>query len=611
MRFSRLSTYWWLLAGGIALLVWLGVQQYRWIGRASEAEQQERRQFLHNALGGVRGELMERLRKPLASIRPERGFTPGTDYSAHFAARFLQWQKEGSDPALLGGITLGLIQTDGTIRCLRIGAGEKVFSDYAWPPPLSSYRTDLERHAQFAGGEPPFIPDGNTWGWNGSRLDIIFPLIEASPPPIFPPSEETRQPQLRRPAPPELRGWCFLEIQPGFLQTLLPDLIQRYFGEAGLDTYRVALLSDQPPYVVYQSPVPGLNWRPTDRADEEVPLFMPPRPERAPAPMAMNESGKAQMPPPPQPLAGGRNRFMPDPPAWRLVAQHKAGSLDEAVRRNRRQSIVFSSGAWLLLLGSGVLLVLSTHRARRLARQQMDFVAGVSHELRTPLTVIQMTGYNLAQGKLGDWQRVRQYGEVIQKEVRRLTTQVEQMLSFAGIESGRKLYDLRPVNVADVIERALAEYLPAFEAEGWRVEKQVGTEMPPAIADAQVLESVLKNLLQNALKYAGKGRWLGISAQPAQKGNRSEVQIIVSDHGPGIEPEDLSHIFAPFYRGRNQAAGSAAPGVGLGLSLVRRHLAAMGGKVTVRTASGQGAAFTLHLPAAKPESTKANHRLLL
>jgi signal transduction histidine kinase len=598
MRFSRVTTYWWLLAGGIALLAWLGVRQYRWIEKASEAEREERRQFLRNALGGVRNELLERLRRPLATLRPEWSFRPGTNYPALFAARFQQWQREGSDPALLGGVAIAWIEGSGNIRYSRMGAADKAFVDSAWPAALLFYRTDLERHAQLPGSEPPFIPEGNAWGWNGSMLTLIFAIVETDqPPPTLPDGGAGRPPPRRRDAP-ELRGWCFLEIEPVFLQNLLSGLVLRYFGEAGVDSYLVALRSDLPPRIVYQSAPPGTSWQSTDSADEEVPLFSPPGPGRIPRPREEVDPGKRMAPPPP---AGSRNRFSPDPPGWRLLARHKTGSLDEAIGRNRRQSLVFSSSVLLLLLGSGVLLVRSTHRARRLAQQQMEFVAGVSHELRTPLTVINTTSYNLAQGKVSDGRRVQQYGEAIQKEVRRLTTQVEQMLSFAGIESGRKLYDLSPVDVADIIAKALAEYTPAFEAEGWHIERQVEAGLPAAMADARVLESALKNLVENALKYAGAGRWLGIRARAERERERSEIRITVSDHGPGIKPDDLPHIFEPFYRGRNQTAGPAIAGVGLGLSLVQRQLRAMGGRVTVAAASGQGAAFTLHLPAAKPE----------
>ncbi|MBI3951534.1 MAG: sensor histidine kinase [Acidobacteria bacterium] len=106
----------------------------------------------------------------------------------------------------------------------------------------------------------------------------------------------------------------------------------------------------------------------------------------------------------------------------------------------------------------------------------------------------------------------------------------------------------------------------------------------------------MKNLLQNALKYASDGQWLRISARAEPNRKKAEVLVAVEDRGPGIDPVDLPHIFDPFYRGQNVVA-SSIPGAGLGLSLLMRHLQAHGGRVTVKTSPGQGAAFTLHLPA--------------
>jgi len=610
MRLYRLSTYWWLLAAGIALLGWLGVQQYRWIARASETERQERRQFLRNALGGIRAELLEQLRRPQAALRPEGGFNPGTDYAALFASRFQQWQKSGNDVALLRGVALGWREAGGNIRYFRMGARDTAFKESEWPAALGFYRADLERRSQFPGGDP-FSPfESGTWGWSGDALQFIFPVVESTQPPFLPRNGEERPPghvgrrleppPLRRPSPP-IRGWCFLEFETGYIQHTLGDVVTRYFGKPGLDSYDVALISERLPSVLYQSEAPNATQRPWESFDDYLPLFRPPRPEPMPGPPGEAVPGKRppQQSPPPQPPNGGRGRFNPDLPDWRLVARHRYGSLDEAVGRSRRQSLAFSTGALLLLLGSGILLVISTHRARRLARQQMEFVAGVSHELRTPLTVIYTTSYNLAQGKVGDAGRIRQYGEAIQREVRRLITQVEQMLSFAGIESGRKLYDLCPVKVTEVVTRTLAEYAPAFESEGWHIERNLDADLPAGLADEKVLESVVGNLLQNALKYAGKGRWLGVSATTAQEGGRAEIRITVSDRGPGIHGDDLPHIFEPFYRGRGSTGGSTSSGVGLGLGLVQRHMRAMGGRATVKTASGEGSAFTLHLPVAK------------
>jgi signal transduction histidine kinase len=238
------------------------------------------------------------------------------------------------------------------------------------------------------------------------------------------------------------------------------------------------------------------------------------------------------------------------------------------------------------------MLMLATMRARRLAQQQMEFVAGVSHELRTPLTVIQSTSYNLSQGTIQDPSRVQQYGDVIQREARRLINQIERMLSFAGIQSGRRVYDPQPTNVTEIAERSLAEYAVAFAADGWQIEQHFAEDLPLVVTDGPALESALKNLFENALKYAAQGKWLSVSA--GQDTKRREVRITVADHGPGIALKDLPHIFEPFYRGRSVTATTS--GTGLGLCLVERNLRALGGKVTVQSAPGEGTSFTLHLP---------------
>ena len=96
---------------------------------------------------------------------------------------------------------------------------------------------------------------------------------------------------------------------------------------------------------------------------------------------------------------------------------------------------------------TAVLMVASTRSARRLARQQMDFVAAVSHELRTPLTAIRSAGQNLADGIVDDPDKVRNYGLLIEREGRRLTEMIGRVLTFAGIRSGRQIYRMEAVDL--------------------------------------------------------------------------------------------------------------------------------------------------------------------
>ena len=109
---------------------------------------------------------------------------------------------------------------------------------------------------------------------------------------------------------------------------------------------------------------------------------------------------------------------------------------------------------------------------------------------------------------------------------------------------------------------------------------------PTVVGDAAALRSAVQNLIANAVKYGGRDRWVGIKIEQGRHRRRPEVWITVSDHGDGIPASELPHIFDPFYRGAD-AVARQVHGNGLGLSLVRRIVAAHGGRVTVTTRAGR------------------------
>ena len=137
----------------------------------------------------------------------------------------------------------------------------------------------------------------------------------------------------------------------------------------------------------------------------------------------------------PEPTRGFGNQR--DSGRWTLLAQHQSGSLEAAVAATRRRNLGISFGMLMLLSVSVVMLTVSSRRAQRLARQQMEFVAGVSHELRTPVAVIRSAARTSPQGVVGGADRVKRYGQMIGREARRLGDMVERVLQYAGIESGR------------------------------------------------------------------------------------------------------------------------------------------------------------------------------
>ena len=197
---------------------------------------------------------------------------------------------------------------------------------------------------------------------------------------------------------------------------------------------------------------------------------------------------------------------------WILMAKHRAGSLEAAVSAVRWRNLMISSGVLMLLTLAIGLILVSARRAQALARQQMEFVAAVSHELRTPVSVIGAAAGNLADGVVGDPQRVRKYGETIQGEARRLAETVERVLQLAGIAAGRAAVTRVPVHPADLINDSIGACRVEIEAAGVTVDVAIAENLPNVVGDVAALKSALQNLISNAVKYGGSARWLRVSA---------------------------------------------------------------------------------------------------
>lgn len=281
-------------------------------------------------------------------------------------------------------------------------------------------------------------------------------------------------------------------------------------------------------------------------------------------------------------------------PPWQLIVKHSSGSLEAVIAADRERNLLFGFGALSVLTLGALMLLFSTLRAQQLARLQMDFVAGVSHELRTPLSVICSAGDNLADGKVLDAPQVAEYGRLVRDEGRRLGGMVEQILQFSAMESGRRHFDLRPVNLAETIEETLADCDSLIRSSGFTVERDLESGLPAVNADRAALKQCLQNLVANAVKYGGDARWARVLAKLSGR----EVRVTVEDRGMGIDPGDLPRVFEPFFRG-DSARNAQIHGTGLGLSLARSFAAAMGGRLEVESQPGRGSAFTLILPAAK------------
>jgi signal transduction histidine kinase len=389
---------------------------------------------------------------------------------------------------------------------------------------------------------------------------------------------------------------------------MLPELAQRHFIHTEGDVYRVAVTNaDDSTKVLYRSDPSA----PVEREHADVTAGLLGRVDPS---FFFNRPPRGGDPDRDQPIdqTRGRRRGRDDGPdgfgprgddtfgRWLLLVQHPSGSLEAAVSAARYRNLAISFGVLLLLTVSVALLANTSRRAQRLARQQMEFVAGVSHELRTPVAVIRAASENLAHGVIGG-DRVKRYGLLLLTEAKRLGEMVEQVLQYAGIESGLGSNTRVALPPSEIIEGAIDSSRPLLENAEVQIHREIAADLPPILGDAAALRSAVQNLIANAVKYGGRDRWVGIRAEHTHDRRRSDVKITVSDHGAGIPAEELPHIFDPFYRGAD-AVDRQIHGNGLGLSLVKRIVAAHGGHVTVATKAGAGSSFTIALPALPPDA---------
>ena len=276
---------------------------------------------------------------------------------------------------------------------------------------------------------------------------------------------------------------------------------------------------------------------------------------------------------------------------WTLRVQHVSGSLEKFITSTRQRNMAISFGILTLLAVTMIMILISSQRARALAKRQVDFVSSVSHEFRTPLAVIYSAAENLSDGVIGDREKISKYGSLIKGEGKKLSGMVEQILEFAGASSGNHNYDFRDVEVGEVIENAIQEFEPLIKEKGFIVERQIAHNLPTILADEKALDQVLQNLIANSLKYCNGEKWLKVSARHTD----NNLKITFEDRGIGISKKDRKQIFEPFFRGTN-AVERQIGGNGLGLSLVKKIVEAHGGTISVASELGKGSVFSVILP---------------
>jgi signal transduction histidine kinase len=554
------------LALGLITVV-LGLLQYRWIGAFADAQREQLQSRLDESV-----ELFEQaFARELLSVgrpsRPDRGNPfgePGTIANWHE-----DWRALSAHPDLVAGVVTAMLAGGGSLHYRRYDGGERSFVSIPAPPALEAMLSECavgrEDSRETRSSLRPFFM--GSLAFVDQQAIIVRPIYNSVS-------------AGRRDFPIKTDGYLIVLIDQEYFQTeWVPELIRLTFGRTYSDNFQVAIMEGGRRLVF--SSEPELTPASFTFADARVDL--------------MHDRGSDAD------AAGGRSRRGPwGPPldactedsGWTLLVRHREGSLDKAISSLRRRNFAVSGGVLVLLVLSTVLLVASTRRAQNLAKAQVEFAVGVSHELRTPLSVIRSASDNLAEGVVEDPEKVREYGRLIRHEGRRLSAMVEETLQFASSETGSRKFDVRLAAPAEIVEAALAETRAMLDESDFVLEQRLAGNLPAVKIDPVAAGQCVENLINNALKYAAAGKWIEVSATQS---SADEVSISVADRGPGIPTSELPHIFDPFFQG-DRAGVAKSRGVGLGLSLTKRTIEALGGRISVDSTPGAGTRFTLHFP---------------
>lgn len=225
----------------------------------------------------------------------------------------------------------------------------------------------------------------------------------------------------------------------------------------------------------------------------------------------------------------------------------------------------------------------------RLDQMKTDFINRASHELRTPLTAAMLMVELLQAG--GSEEEREEYLGALASELSRQKHLVDQLLLAGRLESGRMKIDPAPMDLYPVLKEALQAVKVIADKRKTSIHLHVERELIPVIGDKGALLQVFINLINNAVKFSPEGTSVEVIAQADVEG---ETRVLVVDHGLGIPPESLPHLFERFYRARNVTVAEI-PGSGVGLYIVKSIVDELGGRIEVKSELNQGTTFVISL----------------
>jgi signal transduction histidine kinase len=263
--------------------------------------------------------------------------------------------------------------------------------------------------------------------------------------------------------------------------------------------------------------------------------------------------------------------------------------------------ILALAGIVLLVSAACYAIARGVLREAAAGRLQSDFVSAVSHEFRSPLTTLRQLTELLAHGRIQDESRRRQYFDVLQKETSRLHKLVEDLLDFGRMDAGHRQYRLEPVDFSELVRDGIHEYQNESNGNGHKIELTSDSSRLVVEADREALRRVVRNLLENAVKYSPDRETVWVETRCEERA----AVLRVRDEGIGIPAGEHSRIFEKFVRGE-AAKRACIKGTGIGLAMVKEIVLVHHGEVDLASEVGRGSTFRVRLPLSRSSAPAVN-----
>jgi len=562
----------------IVVVLALGALQYRWIDEVSDVQENGTRSRLREEITRVADALdVEITRAVLVFTIPP---APGEAIQDRLDETWATWRRDAPSPPIVSGLRL--------VEPADAGWHTREWGDAGVFDRRSIPEVRIER------------PGPRSAGVIQTSTRTATVLVDGEPAVVSP------LPVLAS----GRMDWIVIRFDRRYLTgTLFPRLVQQHatredgidfrfqLGFRGPDSGGALIVADQ-----FQFRPDCLISRPVD-----APMITVTR-----SPERIGRSGSASSFPPRNFVVEGESGSLPAllraPASCRIPASPPGhGLMQVSVRRAegnasdvftdfRRRNMLLSGLVIVVLLAALAALVVSTQRARRLARFQTVVAAGISHELRSPLASLNVAADHLKNGHVVDADQAARYGEIIYAQTGRLRHVVDQALALGRPSPSNDALGREAVSVSDAVRTASDALAPAMGEAGINLEQRIAPGLPPIAADPELIVRCLTNLMENSIKYARSGGWLCVSAQRSRWRGRPVVEIAVEDRGPGIADGEALAVFEPFFRG-SSARHSRQPGSGLGLAIVKSAVEAHGGWVALESGVPHGCKVRLFFPA--------------